>query len=373
MSSVLTAAHRDCVSRATLARGGFIETRITIAADPRDPLRMFSDLADAARSDGETVCSQLVLGGTRYRPQAEARMGRIAWPVTWIQGDSCNGQDLSACQAVMISGIDVRPVTLKGRVVGKVFRTPDAVVCRIGGILPDDLSADRPAQARQVFENLQTALESVGLTFTDIVRTWLYLSRLLEWYGPFNQVRTRFFEEQGIFGKLLPASTGIGAGNSAGAALVADALAIRPTRPTMQAVAVASPLQCPAVTYRSSFSRAVELQWPDCRELLISGTASIAPDGRSMHVGDTRKKIALTMEVVEAILASRAMGWADAVRGIAYFKDFREAPLLAEYCRDKGLPELPLALSHADICRGDLLFEIELDAATAHTPVPEAG
>ena len=365
MPPILTICHSHDLHQATLARGGFIERRIIIPADPGDPLRMFSELVDTARTGGAAVCGQLVLGGTRYRDEAEARMGRIDWPVTWLQGDPCNGEDLSACLAVQVSGVDVRPVMLKGRIVGKVFETPDAVVCRLGNILPDDLSADRAMQARQVFENLQAALESVGLAVTDTIRTWLYLSRLLEWYGSFNQVRTRFFEERGIFGKLVPASTGIGGGNPAGAALAADALAIRPTGPALRIMPVDSPLQCPAISYKSSFSRAVEVQWPDGRELFVSGTASIGPDGRSMHRGNTRKQIALTMEVVAAILESRGFAWKDAARGIAYFKNIREAPLLAEYCRDKGLPPMPVALSHADVCRDDLLFEIELDAAAA--------
>lgn len=363
MPEILTTCHRQRLHQAVLARGGFTETRLTVAADPADPLGMFTDLMDAARSAKGVFCSQFVMGGTRYRREAGARMGRIDWPLTWLQGDTCSGEHLSACQAVLVSGVDVRPVMLKGRLVGKVFRTPDAVVCRLGNVLPDDLSADRPAQARQVFENLHAALASVGLAFTDIVRTWLYMSRLLEWYTPFNAVRTRFFEEQGVFGKLLPASTGIGAANPDGAALAVDALAIRPLGPAVRILPVASPLQCPAPSYKSSFSRAVEVQWPEGRELIVSGTASIAPDGRSAHVGDTRKQIALTMEVVEAILVSRDMTWSDAARGIAYFKDLREAPLLAEYSRARGLPELPLALSHAEVCRDDLRFEIELDAA----------
>jgi enamine deaminase RidA (YjgF/YER057c/UK114 family) len=369
MPPILSLRHKPPLHQATLARGGFIEQRITIAADASDPLRMFSEVVDTARTGGATVCAQLVLGGTRFRPDAEARMGRPQWPVTWLQGDPCNGEHLSASQVVAVSGVAVRPVVLKGRVVGKVFRTPCAIVCRLGNVLPDDLGADRAVQARQVFENLEAALGSAGLAFTDVVRTWLYLGRLLEWYGPFNEVRTRFFEERGVFEHLVPASTGIGAANPAGAALVADALAIRPMGPEVRVSAVPSPLQCPAPAYRSSFSRAVEVQWPEGRELLISGTASIAPDGRSAHPGDTRRQIALTMEVIEAILASRGMTWGDSARGIAYFKDLREAPLLAEYGRHKGLPPLPLALSHADVCRPDLLFELELDAA-ASTPPP---
>ena len=98
--------------------------------------------------------------------------------------------------------------------------------------------------------------------------------------------------------------------------------------------------------------------------MFISGTASIAPDGVTAHVGDVEKQVALTMAVVEKILESRRMSWADVTRGIAYFKDIGEAAVLERYCRDQGLLDLPVVVSSADICRDDLLFEIELDAAS---------
>ena len=52
------------------------------------------------------------------------------------------------------------------------------------------------------------------------------------------------------------------------------------------------------------------------------------------------------------------------VRGIAYFKDIADVPLLAKYYSENNLPQIPFAISHSDICRDDLLFEIELDAIT---------
>ena len=39
-----------------------------------------------------------------------------------------------------------------------------------------------------------------------------------------------------------------------------------------------------------------------------------------------------------------------------------DAPVYHRYCRANGIPPLPVALAHADVCRDDLLFEIELDA-----------
>ena len=103
----------------------------------------------------------------------------------------------------------------------------------------------------------------------------------------------------------------------------------------------------------------------DHRRLYISGTASIEPGGATAHVGDVDKQIDLTMDVVEAILESRDMGWSDTTRAAAYFKDVESIPAFASYCRAKGLPPLPVAIAHSDICRDDLLFEIEMDAVVA--------
>jgi hypothetical protein len=68
------------------------------------------------------------------------------------------------------------------------------------------------------------------------------------------------------------------------------------------------------------------------------------------------------MEVVEAILKSRRMGFSDVSRAIAYFKEIDDAPLLDAYCEKEHLSLLPIAVAHGDICRDELLFEIELDA-----------
>jgi enamine deaminase RidA (YjgF/YER057c/UK114 family) len=248
------------------------------------------------------------------------------------------------------------------RKVGHWYESSDARYCLLGDIRADDLSAPREEQAYAVFEKMERLLRQADMVFTDVVRTWIYLNNLLEWYDEFNDVRTRFFEERDVFNHLVPASTGIGAGSAAGEAMVSALLAVQPKSDRVGIMAVPSPLQCPAIDYKSSFARAVEIHQPGSRLLMISGTASIDPDGNTEYIGDTEKQIELTMNVVHAILKSRDMGWENTSRAIAYFKDVRDTVLLEKYCVENGLPELPVAISHADVCRHDLLFEIELDA-----------
>jgi hypothetical protein len=48
---------------------------------------------------------------------------------------------------------------------------------------------------------------------------------------------------------------------------------------------------------------------------------------------------------------------------LAYFKDPSFLPLFEEHLLQSGLEGLPYVPVHCDICRDDLLFEIELDAS----------
>ena len=277
--------------------------------------------------------------------------GEVAWPVTWIDGAGFHGSPLAGLQAAVVSGATVQRLSLGGRIVGSACSNGGARWCLVGGVHGDP-AASRREQARATFEALDAVLAQAGLGFSDVVRTWLYADRILEWYSELNQVRSAFFAEPGRI-RLVPASTGVGAGNGSGAALMASALACRPS----SAVAVPSPLQCSALDYGSAFSRAVELGPPGSRRLLVSGTASIDPAGATVHGGDAREQLALTLRVVEALLASRGAGWGDVTRRVAYVPPGVDAAQLVAGGLEGWL------VVRADLCRADLLVEIELDVA----------
>jgi enamine deaminase RidA (YjgF/YER057c/UK114 family) len=125
---------------------------------------------------------------------------------------------------------------------------------------------------------------------------------------------------------------------------------------------VPSPLQCPSLEYGSAFSRAVLLTEPGSRRMLVSGTASVEPNGRSAHAGNLPKQIELTMEVVRAILASRGFDFCDVTRATAYFKNIQDMSAFEAWQAEHDLEFLPLVVAQADVCRDELLFEIELDS-----------
>lgn len=283
----------------------------------------------------------------------------LGCPVSWFSQADKPEIPAVSFQVHAIGGADIETITDRDRTVGCRVRDDHAEYFYL-----QLLSASEPAQkvdlTRGVFEALQGTLQAAGVDFSRTVRTWLFADDILSWYDQLNRGRDRFFEQHDIFNQLVPASTGVGIANPAGAALATELLAVRPLNGQVRINKISSPLQCEALDYKSSFSRAVRVQTPDHARLYVSGTASIAPDGTTARVGDCGGQIELTMQVVEALIANGSMDWSDSVRAIAYFKDSRDFGLFDAHCQTIGI-NLPHVKVEADVCRDDLLFELELE------------
>jgi enamine deaminase RidA (YjgF/YER057c/UK114 family) len=322
-------------------------------------------LAEVLKRHGAVVVRQLVFGSVAAHAGTmralRRALGEVDWPITWTEGGSCVGAPVAGMQIHAVAGASVQTLTRHRRPVGRVFDDGEARHCLLGDLGPTHGSASRQQQARETFAELENALALADMTMKDVARTWLFLDDILSWYGPFNEVRNDFFARCELRPGSFPASTGVSGRNPRGTALLAGAWAVRPHSATARVQVAPSPKQCPAPAYGKAFSRAVEIRSRHDRHLLISGTASIAPDGRTAHVGDARRQIELTMEVVGAILRSRGQTFADVTRAVAYFKSPADFPLFAEWCV-RNEPGLPVVSAGCDICRDDLLFEIELDA-----------
>ena len=263
----------------------------------------------------------------------------------------------------------LRQITRAGRVVANVFEDDDAVYLLAAGVLPADLAAPRGEQATSVFLELEKILAEEGMAYADVVRTWLYIDQVCTWYNEFNAARSAFFTSRKVFETFLPASTGIGCGNLDGAALTLGAIAMRPKRAGVHAEIVESPLQAPAMAYKSSFSRAAEIVTPEMRQLFISGTASIKPNSHEVaYVGDIVRQIDCTMHAVLAILESRGYGWKDVERAIVYLKRPEYRTAWRAWLAANGLPVDFAAETVCDVCRDEWLFEIEADALKGAGP-----
>jgi len=343
------------------------EFHATLTPLPGEPLQpLLARLADTLKHANATVVRLLAFGSVAAAGPTMTLLRQALrdpeLPITWIEGAACDGQPLAGLQLQAIAGTEVERVG-HGPGHARLWTDDAARHCVLSQLGPTRVSASRPEQARETFELLQAALAEAGMAMNHLVRTWFFLDDILAWYDDFNRVRNDFFARSELRPGSVPASTGVRGRNSAGAAVALAAWAVQPLDPAADTVLIVpSPKQCPAPAYGSAFSRAVEIGSAVARRVLVSGTASIEPGGRTAHVGDARAQVELTMDVVEAILISRGMSFEDVTRATAYYRLAADAPLFADWLERHELRHLPVVHACCDICRDDLLFEIEVDA-----------
>jgi enamine deaminase RidA (YjgF/YER057c/UK114 family) len=115
----------------------------------------------------------------------------------------------------------------------------------------------------------------------------------------------------------------------------------------------------------SSFSRGMRIDLNGLAILLISGTASIDEQGRSVHVGDLRGQMRRTLRNITGLLESEGATWKDIVRTTCYLRDIeRDYAAFNEertaFFQQQGLDPLPASTGiQAILCRPELLVEIE--------------
>jgi len=127
----------------------------------------------------------------------------------------------------------------------------------------------------------------------------------------------------------------------------------------------------------SSFSRGMRIDIGDVAILLISGTASIDEEGRSVHIGDFRAQMHRTYKNITALLAAEGATWHDIVRTTCYLRDIdRDYAEFNEertnFFKEQGLDPLPASTGiEAKLCRPELLVEMEAIAMFRKTKSEE--
>ena len=120
-----------------------------------------------------------------------------------------------------------------------------------------------------------------------------------------------------------------------------------------------------AYDYGSAFSRGMRIDLKGVTILLISGTASIDEQGRTVHVGDLRAQTRRTYDNITGLLAAEGATWHDVVRTTCYLRDIeRDYKAFNEertaFYKEQQLNPVPASTGiQAILCRPDLLIEIE--------------
>ena len=120
-----------------------------------------------------------------------------------------------------------------------------------------------------------------------------------------------------------------------------------------------------------AFSRGMEVRLGGAKLVFVSGTASVGPDGQTLHAGDLRAQARRMYQNARAVLREAGTDWGDVVKATIFLKDiardyaaFNEVRV--EYFRQVGLAVYPASTCvGARLCRDDLLVEMELLAVVA--------
>ena len=262
---------------------------------------------------------------------------------------------------------DTRPeaLVLDGTLCGRIIRVPGRNYLTLSDIRADQstqTTGDPAEQAKVMMEKAESALKQFGADFLSVPRTWMWLSDILSWYDDFNRVRNKFFTERGLIGKdsrqSMPASTGIGLYPAQGGKCAMDLTAVLEPTDSIQFLGAVGKQQC-ALEYGSAFSRASRSITPAGETVFVSGTASIDAGGATTNIGDALGQINTTIENVRAVLRDMNTADEDVVQAIAYCKTTEEEKIFNTVKDNLPWPWITMV---CDICRPELLFEIEATA-----------
>jgi len=324
-------------------------------------------VARALPSAAETVHSKLFVareGVAAVREALRSCPTLLDVPTSMVLDEPCGGGLIAGVQLLAVEGAtSCETVFDGGAPAGRLLELGGARMLLLADIDPGREASTPPAeQMAGMFERAGDLVTRCGFSFRQVVRTWLYLDRLLEVYADLNRIRDVFFERVGVGDPLSapPASTGIQGAHPSGAAAFMELIALD------GAVAVApmrTPHQCEAYDYGSSFSRGMTAEFAGLGLLFASGTASIDRTGVTVHPGDAHRQIRETYAAVDSLLRHQGASLADVVTGVQFFKDRAAHSAFVELREAAELPALPLVSVYADVCRPELLFELEVTAA----------
>ena len=263
----------------------------------------------------------------------------------------------------------------------------DVTLGFFGGFVPGEAPVGAYARSFDAFSKMRAEVEANEFLFPQVFRTWLYQGHIVleegdtQRYKELNRARsdffygTRFIErylpKNVKLGTIYPASTGIGADD---VDIAMSCQAIKTDREDCLVVPLENPNQTPAFDYAEyyspkspKFSRACAVKFNERCSVYVSGTASIV-DQKTVFIGSPVEQTNQTLDNIAALISGANLqkhgveGFNAELSDLAvarvYVKRREHYELIRAVC-EKRLAGIPVVYTFADVCRDDLLVEIE--------------
>ncbi len=239
----------------------------------------------------------------------------------------------------------------------------------VGGMQAYDLlHTTMVLQSTYVFEQIKQLMEYEGFAPHHIVRQWNYVEQITEYendnqhYQILNNARSAYYDtDQWING--YPAATGIG---SAAGGILIDFDACQVLTQECRIEPIDNKLQVAAHAYSDQvlleadkqkatpkFERAKRMVLaPDETFIYVSGTAAIRGE-LSLETMDVVEQLHITMENIAELVGDCPL---DLLR--VYIKHVADFEQVSQALKAYEL-NIPIVYLHSDVCRPELLIEIE--------------
>lgn len=362
----------------------------TLREQADDALRIIAAVNDVHGAAGSIVHQAVYVANPDHMEECRAIIRNFyedAMPCTsYILQAPCNGK-LLAIEAIGLAEGDAT-VEIE-RINEALVVVRDGAMTWVHAAPPETGQSGASAydQAQATLRQLDNTLEEANVSLDQVLRTWFYQGGIIEdegasqRYKELNRARDDHFKGVSFLTSLLPdrhaggiypASTGIGA-NGRGLNVSAIALA-KDAASDVVAVPLENPRQTAAYDYTDryspkspKFSRAMAVASDRYAMLFISGTASIT-HAETRHIGDVEAQTEETLDNIAALIAEDNLeqhglpGFGTTLKGLGlarvYVKNQDDYDRVRAVC-ERRFGELPTIYAVADVCRPDLLVEIE--------------
>jgi enamine deaminase RidA (YjgF/YER057c/UK114 family) len=341
----------------------------------------YREMDAALREAGAVVLQERVFGEAAAAPVVAAARARAtratgerwAVPPTIVEGAPVGRAGLAGIHVLGVRAESSRLIRDGDRLLGRVVDASGACLiglADVGRAAEHGLTSGPRQEAAAAIEAAERVLAREGFTFRDVARTWYYLRDILAWYDSFNVARNAAFRRMGLTGPggdgAIPASTGIQGRSPHGGWCTLDLVAARPRDgQPYEMRRLHNRKQNEAPQYGSAFARGMALTLGSHRYLFISGTASIDDQGATVHVGDFEAQTRQTIDAISALLEGAGATLGDVRQATAFLKNPGDLRSFERLARRAGLDQVPPVVTVADVCREELLVEIDATAVVA--------
>ena len=308
----------------------------------------------------------------RFKASFKKFLGRNT-PVTLVPQNLLNQEGLTAEIYTLDSTENIQFNEGYG-----LIQNEESSLIFIEGIASSDFKDSVFKQSTEIFKNLDSILSRHGFSPDDIVRQWNYVGNITHHrdgrqnYQEFNDARTAYYKK-GSWTNGYPAATGIGAsfeGIVVGCIAYKSSGSIHPINNPLQIAAheyskkVLVDNNTNAIKSTPKFERAKLIEIGEKACCFVSGTAAIRGE-QSMDANSASSQTIQTIQNIEYLVSkenlqkyrckSYDLHYVNLRVYIKNDKDYDEIRQIVE----KRYPGIPTVYTIADICRPELLVEIE--------------